>query len=57
MRRVLAACVAELLELQTAGRRLLVLRGGVVPVLAIRALQGYDLAHKDILSCVANHLG
>ena len=45
MRRVLAARVAELLELQTTGRGLLVLGRGVVPVLAIRTLQGNDLAH------------
>ena len=43
--RVLPAGVAELRELEAAGGRLLVLRGGVVPVLAIRALQCDDLAH------------
>jgi hypothetical protein len=43
--RVLAAGVAELRELEAAGGRLLVLRGGVVPVLALRALQCDDLAH------------
>ncbi len=43
--RVLAARVAELGELQTAGRGLLVLGCGVVPVLALRALQCDDLAH------------
>ena len=42
---VLAAGVAELRELKPAGGRLLVLRGGVVPVFAIRALQCDDLAH------------
>ena len=43
--RVLAAGVAELGELKPASGRLLVLGGGVVPVLAIRALQCNDLAH------------
>jgi hypothetical protein len=47
---VLAARVAELLELETAGRRLLVLRRRVIAVLAIRALEGNDLAHGYILS-------
>ncbi len=45
MIRVLAAGIAELRELETAGGRLLVLRGGVVPVLALRALQCDDFAH------------
>ena len=49
MIRVLAAGVAELRELQTASSRLLVLRGRVVPVLAIRALEGNDLAHCGLL--------
>ena len=58
MSRVLAAGVAELRELQTSGGRLLVLRGGVVPVLALRALEGDDLAHLfSSPSNVANHLG
>ncbi len=57
MVRVLAARVAELRELQTASGGLLVLGRGVVPVLALRTLQGNDLAHGYILSCVANHLG
>ncbi len=57
MRRVLPARVAELLELKPSGRRLLVLRGRVVPVLAIRTLQGNDLAHGYFLSNLANHLG
>ena len=43
--RVLAAGVAELRELEAASGRLLVLRRGVVPVLALGALQGDDLAH------------
>ena len=42
---MLAATGTELGELETAGGRLLVLGGGVVPVLAIRALQCNDLAH------------
>ena len=46
---VLAARVAELGELETARGGLLVLGGGVVPVLANRALQGDDLAHDVLL--------
>jgi len=42
---MLTAGIAELRELEAAGGRLLVLRGGVVPVLALRALQCDDLAH------------
>jgi hypothetical protein len=49
MRRVLAAGIAELGELEPAGGRLLVLGGGVVPVLALRTLQGDDLAHWFVL--------
>lgn len=49
MRRVFAAGVAELRELQTTGGGLLVLRGRVVPVLALRALQCDDLAHSSNL--------
>ena len=47
VRLVLAAAVTELLELETAGGRLLVLGGGVVPFLADGALKGDDLAHCD----------
>jgi hypothetical protein len=56
---VLAAGVAELGELKTAGGGLLVLGGGVVAVLALRALKGDDLAHcENFLSfIVASHLG
>ena len=39
MRSVLPAAVTELLELETARGRLLVLRRRVIPLLAIRALQ------------------
>ncbi len=46
MSRVLAARIAELRELKTAGRGLLVLRGRIVPVLALRALEGDALAHN-----------
>jgi hypothetical protein len=46
MRGMLPAELAELREFQTARGRLLVLGGRVVPVLALRALQGNDLAHK-----------
>ena len=45
VRCVLAARVAELLHLQTAGRRLLVLGRRVVAVLAIGALHRDDFAH------------
>jgi hypothetical protein len=55
---VLAAGVAELRELQTAGGRLLVLGGGVVPVLALWALKGDNLAHlTNLLTNVASHFG
>jgi len=58
---VLAAGVAELGELQPASGRLLVLGGGVVPVLASRTLQGDDLAHWLVLLYIyielASHLG
>jgi hypothetical protein len=49
MCRVLAAAVTELLELETASGRLLVLRRRVVPLFAIRALQCDDFAHLPIL--------
>jgi hypothetical protein len=42
---VLAAGIAELGKLETAGGRLLVLGGGVVPVLALWALQCDNFAH------------
>jgi hypothetical protein len=42
---MLAARVAKLVELQPASGGLLVLRRRIVPVLAIRTLQGNDLAH------------
>src|SRR5882724_10219450 len=47
---VLAARIAELLELQTASCGLLVLGRRVVPVLAIRALECNDFAHLFILT-------
>jgi hypothetical protein len=46
---VLAAAITELLEFQTAGGRLLVLRRRVVPLLALRALQNNDFPHPQIL--------
>ena len=56
MIRVLAAGIAELRELQTAGGRLLVLRCRVVPVLALGALQCDNFAHLSILTDFAeNH--
>jgi hypothetical protein len=39
VRRVLAALLAELLELKTLGRRLAILGRGIVSVLAISALK------------------
>jgi hypothetical protein len=48
--RVLAAGIAELRELQTAGGRLLVLRRRVIPVLALGALQCNNFAHLSILT-------
>jgi hypothetical protein len=45
VRRVLAARVAKLLRLQPVGVLLLVLRGGVIPVLALTTLQGNDFPH------------
>jgi hypothetical protein len=56
---VLAAGVAELRELKATSGGLLVLGGGVVPVLALGALQSDDFAHCGVLlvSNVASHLG
>jgi hypothetical protein len=42
---VLAAAVTELLELETASGRLLVLRSRVVPLLALGALQCNNFPH------------
>jgi hypothetical protein len=50
---VLAAAVTELLELQTASGRLLVLRRRVVPLLALSALQCHDFPHVSILTDLA----
>jgi hypothetical protein len=50
VRRVLAAAVAELRELETAGGRLLVLRRRVIPLLAYGALQRHNFAHLFILT-------
>jgi hypothetical protein len=50
---VLAAAVTELLELQTASGRLLVLRRRVVALLALGALQCNDFPHPAILSVVS----
>ena len=58
MIRVLAARVAELRHLKTAGGGLLILRRRVVAILAGRALQGDDFAHWFyFLSGLASHLG
>ena len=45
MRRVLAAEAAELAEFQPLGRLLLVLRRGVVPPLAVGALENDVVPH------------
>src|SRR5947209_5743646 len=49
VRRMLAAGVAKLLELETASRGLLVLGRRVVTVLAVRALERDDFAHFVVL--------
>jgi hypothetical protein len=48
MRLVLAAAVAELRELKTLGRRLLVLRRRVIPLLALSALQRHNFTHRNL---------
>ena len=50
MRLVLAAAVTELLELQTARGRLLVLCRRVIPFLALSALQCHNFPHLLILT-------
>jgi hypothetical protein len=45
VRLVLAAAVTELLELETAGGRLLVLGRRVIPLLALSALQCDNFPH------------
>jgi hypothetical protein len=45
VRLVLAAAVTELLELETASGRLLVLRRRVIPLLALSALQRHNFPH------------
>jgi hypothetical protein len=54
---MLPAGVAKLGELEPPRGGLLVLGRRIVPVLAIRALQGNDLAHDYFLSRMASHLG
>jgi hypothetical protein len=54
VRLVLAAAVTELLELQTASGRLLVLRRRVVPLLALSALQRHNFTHFKFLSVVSD---
>ena len=58
VRLVLAAAVTELLELQTAGGRLLVLRRRVVPLLALSALQCNNFPHRKSfqLSAISRQL-
>jgi hypothetical protein len=57
MIRVLSARVAKLRKLQPTRGGLLVLRGGVVPVLTLGALQRNNFAHGYILSSLASHIG
>jgi hypothetical protein len=45
VRLVFAAAVTELLELETAGGRLLVLCRRVIPLLALSALQCHNFPH------------
>jgi hypothetical protein len=45
VRLVLAAAVTELLELEAAGGRLLVLRRRVIPLFALSALQRNNFPH------------
>jgi hypothetical protein len=45
VRLVLAAAVTKLLELQTAGGRLFILRRRVIPFLALSALQCHNFPH------------
>ena len=47
---MLAATVTELLELETAGGRLLVLCRRVVPLLALSALQCHNFPHFKLSS-------
>jgi hypothetical protein len=53
---MLTATVAKLRELQTTGRRLLVLRRRVIPFLANRALQCHYFAHLSILTDPGTHV-
>ena len=50
MHLVLAAAVTELLQLQTARGRLLVLRRRVIPLLALSALQCNNFPHSVLPS-------
>jgi hypothetical protein len=50
VRLVLAAAGTKLLELETAGGRLLVLGRRVVPLLALSALQCHNFPHLPILT-------
>jgi hypothetical protein len=47
---MLAAAVTELLELETARRRLFVLRRRVVPLLALSTLQRHNFPHFQSFS-------
>jgi hypothetical protein len=49
VRLMLAAAVTELLELEAASGRLLVLRRRVVPLLALSALQCHNFPHFQSL--------
>jgi hypothetical protein len=52
---MLAATVTELLELQTAGGRFLVLGRRVVPLLTLSALQCNNFPHSKILPVIRHH--
>ena len=47
MNRVVLAGGAEFLDLQPVLILLLVLRGRVIPILTVHALQGYDFSHRS----------
>jgi hypothetical protein len=54
MRRVLAAALAKLAQLDSPGRSLLVLGGRVIPFFALAALQGDDFSHGDSVPKISN---
>jgi hypothetical protein len=48
MRRMLATPAAVLLVFDAAGLLLLVLRGGIIPALAVSAFQGDNVSHMNL---------